>query len=298
MNQQEIYNELLDYISNNLKTLPDKPEENPENTLHALWLHSCGINAKQQSNSPLPELDEKSLSFLQKLIQKRIKGTPLAHLTGVEKFMNIEFKVDSRALIPRKETELLGQAALEHINEIARNKSVVNTIDVCTGMGNLALAFAYHQPKTKVWASDLSNEAILLAKQNAQMLGLEEKVTFFTGDLFEPFSQEKLSDSIDILTCNPPYISSAKVEKMPDEISKHEPKMAFDGGSIGLQIVFRVINEAPAFLKNGGWLCFEVGHGQGEGLLKFIKRNEKFTRIETANTETGDIRAILAQVSK
>ena len=300
MNQQEIYRELLEYISHKLNVLPDKPEENPENTLHALWLYSCGINANQQTNSslPLPELDEKSLAILQKLIQRRIKGTPLAHLTGVEKFMNIEFKIDSRALIPRKETELLGYAALERINEIARNKSVVDTIDVCTGMGNLALAFAYHQPKTKVWASDLSEDAILLAKQNAQKLGLEEKVIFFTGDLLEPLSRENLSDSIDVLTCNPPYISSAKVEKMPDEISKHEPKMAFDGGSIGLQIIFRLINEAPAFLRNNGWLCFEVGSGQGEGLLKFVKRNEAFSRIETVKTEAGDIRVILAQVDK
>ncbi|MGM0496592.1 MAG: peptide chain release factor N(5)-glutamine methyltransferase, partial [Bacteroidota bacterium] len=101
MNQQEIYRELLDYMSLNLKTLPDKPEENPENTLHALWLFSCGIPSRQQNNSPqlLPELNEKTLPILKKLIQKRIKGTPLAHLTGVEKFMNIEFKVDSRALI-------------------------------------------------------------------------------------------------------------------------------------------------------------------------------------------------------
>jgi len=300
MNQQEIYRDLLEYMSHKLNVLPDKPEENPENTLHALWLYSCGINANQQTNSSLslPELDEKSLAILQKLIQRRIKGTPLAHLTGVEKFMNIEFKIDSRALIPRKETELLGYAALERINEIARNKSVVDTIDVCTGMGNLALAFAYHQPKTKVWASDLSEDAILLAKQNAQKLGLEEKVIFFTGDLLEPLSRENLSDSIDVLTCNPPYISSAKVEKMPDEISKHEPKMAFDGGSIGLQIIFRLINEAPAFLRNNGWLCFEVGSGQGEGLLKFVKRNEAFSRIETVKTEAGDIRVILAQVDK
>ena len=300
MNQQEIYRDLLEYMSHKLNVLPDKPEENPENTLHALWLYSCGINTNQQTNSSLslPELDEKSLAILQKLIQRRIKGTPLAHLTGVEKFMNIEFKIDSRALIPRKETELLGYAALERINEIARNKSVVDTIDVCTGMGNLALAFAYHQPKTKVWASDLSEDAILLAKQNAQKLGLEEKVIFFTGDLLEPLSRENLSDSIDVLTCNPPYISSAKVEKMPDEISKHEPKMAFDGGSIGLQIIFRLINEAPAFLRNNGWLCFEVGSGQGEGLLKFVKRNEAFSRIETVKTEAGDIRVILAQVDK
>lgn len=300
MNQQEIYRDLLDYMSDNLKTLPDKPDETPQKTLHALWLFSCGNSEKQQTKPPypLPELNEKSFSLLQKLVQQRIKGTPLAHLTGMENFMNIEFKVDSRALIPRKETELLGYAALEIINKIANKEPVVNIIDVCTGMGNLALAFVYHQPKSRAWASDLSEDAVMLAQQNAQKLGLTEKVTFFTGDLLEPLSSENLFDSIDVLTCNPPYISTAKVEKMPDEISKHEPKMAFNGGSIGLQIIFRLINEAPAFLRNNGWLCFEVGSGQGEGLLKFVKRKEAFSRIETVNNETGDIRTILAQVKK
>jgi release factor glutamine methyltransferase len=301
MDQKEVYVELLNYVSGHLKVMQDKALETPKSTLDALWRYACNYTNSEKSNTNelfLPLLNESSYVFLKKLIDKRITGTPLAYLTGYETFMNINFKVDQRALIPRKETEILGYAALDLINQKAKLNDEVNVIDVCTGMGNLALAFAYHQPKTRIWAADLSEEAIKLAKENANLMELQEHVSFLSGDMFKPFMQLNLSDSIDIITCNPPYISTAKVDKMPEEISLYEPKMAFNGGYTGLQIIFRLISESMDFLKNKGWLCFEVGLGQGPGILKLLERNKHFVNLQTANNENGDIRAILAQAKK
>jgi len=299
MNQIKIYGELLDYVSGYLKVLQDKPLETPKSTLDALWCYSCGLSKLERSNKkeiPLPHLNKKSYSQLKELIDKRISGIPLAYLIGYESFMEIDFKVDKRALIPRIETETLGYAALELINQKAKQKDEVKIIDVCTGMGNLALSFAYYQPKAKIWAADLSEEAIALAKENAQILKMENNVSFLSGDLFEPFKPMNLEAEIDIITCNPPYISTAKVEKMPEEISLHEPNMAFNGGTFGIQIILRLIHDSVHFLKNEGWLCFEVGLGQGPGILKYLIKNKHFSSILTEKNENGDIRAILAQV--
>lgn len=300
INSEKTYQQLLAYLSANLNFLPDKPDETPASTLDALWYHSCKKPRplKQDANRVLPEIDKNSLQILESLVQQRISGVPLSYITGVERFMGVEYKVDKRALIPRKETETLGYAALELINKIAVKQKKVRIMDVCTGMGNLALSFAFHQSKAEVWASDLSPEAISLAKLNAQRLNLENQVIFLTGDLFEPFSENSFSEAFDIITCNPPYISTAKVGKMPEEISAYEPRMAFNGGNIGLQIVLRLINESPRFIIAGGWLCFEIGQGQGPGIMKFMKNNKDFDNITPVKDNAGEIRVILGQVKK
>ena len=295
--QSQIYKELLKELSENLVILADKPHESAENTLQALWLACSGSPTPVHSvkNQTLPDLDDQGHQQLRRLIEKRLSGTPLGHLIGVEQFMELDFKVDQRALIPRKETEILGYAVLERIQMLANQQSNINLIDVCTGMGNLAIAFAFYQKKTNVWASDLSEEAIALARENANWFGLNNRLSFFSGDLLQPLKDKGLEHSVDVITCNPPYISTAKVEQMPREISDHEPKMAFNGGSIGLQVVFRLIKEAIPFLKPGGWLCFEVGLGQGPGLLTWMKKHNHFQRFETATNAKNEIRAILAQ---
>ena len=220
-----------------------------------------------------------------------------SHLIGLQHFMGYDFKVNANALIPRKETEILGYAALKKIQACASKQEVVRVIDVCTGMGNLALAFRAHETKSRIIAADIEDSAILLAKENAVHLSLEEGVKFYTGDLFTPFHQQNhLLHAIDIITCNPPYISINKLQRMPGEIIEYEPKAAFNGGPFGLTLIFRLIKESLPFLKNGGWLCFEVGVGQGEGIKKMMERNTHFNKIECAMDEDNNIRALLAQV--
>ena len=300
MDPKETYDELLDLLVNNLAYLPDKPEENPRSTLHTLWYFCCGSpkSTKEAYRSSLPELNSENLYRLKELIDKRIQGTPLAHLTGIQEFMGLNFTVDACALIPRKETEILGYAALKKIQHCALNQPVVHVIDVCTGMGNLALAFAAHESRANILAADISEEAVALAKKNASLLSLERQVDFFTGDLFGTIDKERWEDSIDVVTCNPPYISTHKLEQMPREIIRYEPKEAFDGGIYGLGIIFRLLREAIPFLKDGGWLCFEVGLGQGEQLTRIMERNPTFKSIQQAKDKKGNVRAILAQISK
>lgn len=293
-----LYQEFMERLSAGLSLLPDKPEETPDGTLRALWHVAAGMpmSVQKAGAMALQPLDAGGIERLHDLIAQRLAGTPLAHLTGRQHFMGLDLLAGREALIPRKETELLGRGALEVLQRLAAAREDVIVVDVCTGSGNLALALAFHAPKAQVYAADLSGEAITLAQRNAQHLRLEDRVEFREGDLLAPFDEPGFHGRVDLLVCNPPYISSKKVDTMPREIIGHEPRLAFDGGPLGIRIVERLMREAPRFLRKGGCLAFEVGLGQGSALLKRLAGNKSYVRQWSLEDEAGDIRVIMAEV--
>lgn len=298
MNQTKIYNQLLSKLKENLRILPDKPEETPESTLKALWLCSCDlpVSAELALEMDLPELDKTGLATLNKLIRNRLEGTPLSHITGRQRFMDLELLSDSRALIPRKETEILGRKALELLNGIQSESGQINVMDLCCGAGNLSVALAAKlNGDVKFYASDLSQEAVELTRENIILHGLGEKVTVWQGDVFSSFESEGFYESINLIVCNPPYISSFKVSGMDDEISNNEPELAFNGGMLGTKIIQKLITEAPKFLVGGGWLIFEVGKGQGPFIVDLILKGGKYSEVDSVNDADGNIRVVLAR---
>lgn len=286
---------LHDRIAKEVQFLSDKPEETPLSTLRALWFTAAGLprSAELALSDELPPLSADGLHILAKLIEQRISGVPLPHLTARQRFMDIEMLAGPDALVPRKETELLGKAALRLASDAASRAPLV--VDICTGSGNIALAVAKHVPYARVFAADLSEAAIVLAQRNAQHLGLSDRVKFRSGDLLAPFDDASFHASVDVLTCNPPYISSAKVATMPKEISEFEPRLAFDGGSLGISILMRLLQQAPQYLRSGSWLVFEVGAGQGPALVKRLKALPTFKQVTTTEDHAGVIRVIMAQ---
>ncbi len=298
MNQLALFRQLATYLSTNWPGLADKPLETPEATLDALWFYVTGqpkAVAHSLELQELPHLGEKELMHLHTLIAERLAGAPLAHITGRQSFMGIEMLSTPAALIPRKETELLGIAALEKAYSLATERGVLNIIDLCTGSGNIGLALAKLGPRCKIFGADLAAEAIHLAQQNAEYLELTSQVKFRVGNLFAPFDTEEFWGQVDLITCNPPYIPSAKIKELPAEIGDYEPTLAFDGGPFGLSILLRLLSESPRFLKPGSWLCFEVGLGQGEFIARKVSRNHHFTQLEIVRDQQGKIRVVLAQ---
>jgi len=298
-----LWNELLTPLRAGLTLLPDKPEETAENTLKALWLKANGTpqSAVKAENSALTVLGEEHIATLRELIHKRLSGIPLAHLTERQHFMGLEMLAGPEALVPRHETELLARAALAKAVELAQSTQSLTIVDICTGSGNVALALASclraQDIAAQTFAADLSEEAVGLARRNAQMLDLGQLIEFRAGDLLAPFDNETFHGKVDLLTCNPPYINQAKVELMPNEISAHEPRLAFDGGPFGISILMRLLEEAPRYLKPNGWLVFEVGLGQGSSLIKRMQRNELFQQVVPVYDKAEAIRAICAQRS-
>ena len=294
---EELFSELTCELSNTFQFLQDKPEETLESTLKACWFKSAGIpkSAIKAMEEPLPELDEKQIKVLLQLIGQRQKNIPLAHLTGRQNFMGIELLSDKRALIPRKETEILGRKALEISKQAACKKNAVYVLDICCGAGNLGLAVAFYNRKSKVIVTDLSHDAVELAKENICFLNLTHVVKAMQGDLFSAVDQHRFYEKIDIIICNPPYISTAKVTKMHTEISAHEPVLAFDGGMFGTKIIQRFLSESPKFLTKGGSIIFEVGAGQGEFMMRLCEESDHFFDIGPEKDDMGNIRVIHAK---
>jgi len=297
MNQHALYDQLLEELSANLALLPDKPEETPESTLKALWLLAAGqpVSVASAITRELPDLNQDQIMDLRRAIQRRLDGIPLAHISGRQAFMGMELLAGPEALIPRKETELLAASAIDILRRCSADGQC-NVIDVCTGAGNVALAIANAHHHVRVFASDLSAEAVDLAKKNAQMHKLSDRVNLYTGDLLDPFRDLDIQGQVKMITCNPPYISAAKVPTMANEISEHEPEMAFNGGVFGVNLMRKLVAEAPDFICSGGHLVFEVGLGQGPAMEKQIEKLPFYDDVCTRNDAHGNARVVIARV--
>jgi release factor glutamine methyltransferase len=296
MSQSELFTELTRKAEAELEFLTDKPEENPISTISALWYKAAGtpVAVEKADNESLPDIDEAQIELLYDLYNKRCSGIPLQHLTERQMFCDIELLAGPEALIPRKETEILGNAALEAAVELGKQKDTVKVLDVCTGAGNIACLIAHHVSNAQVYASDISEEAVSLAKRNSVFLNLENKIEYRCGDLLKPFEDDSFFKTIDLLTCNPPYISSTRVENMNTQIINFEPRLAFDGGPFGIRILQKLIHEAQKFLGNGGWLVFETGLGQGEAMGKRLK-NVGFSEVTFFYDTSDNVRALKAK---
>ncbi len=299
MNVTEIFSKIIVELKDKIQFLEDKPEENVDSTLRALWLTASGfpVSAEKAVSIALPELTETQLKSLYTLIEYRLKNIPLAHITRRQNFMGIEFKADERALIPRKETEILGKKALELSHVVTNSQEIATVFDVCCGAGNLGISISYLNPKCKVYASDISKEAVVLAQENVDFLHQNESVKVIQSDLFTEFESDNFYGKIDLIVCNPPYISSAKVVKMNPEISSNEPVLAFDGGMLGVKIIQKLIAESPRYLAPQGWLVFEVGAGQGEFVIKMLQKTLIFQKIDSVSDNAGNVRVVFAQKS-
>jgi release factor glutamine methyltransferase len=288
------YHALLEEVRNFFEPHPDKPEETPETVLKSLWMRAAGRPASVPAinGHAIPALDAAQLDELRRLVARKREGAPLAHLTGRQSFMGLELIAGPQALIPRRETEILGRAALSFLAGFPDAELLV--VDVCTGSGNLALALAHHEPRARVVAADISPDAVALARRNAEFTGLAGRVEFHVGDLFAPLERLGLEGKAALVCCNPPYITSGKVPKLDAEISAHEPALAFDGGALGLSILSRLFDEGPELLRPGGALCVEIGLGQGPVLESRLRRRPWAARVEAHRDASGAIRALQA----
>lgn len=300
MKASRLYDELHAQLAQDMQRLPDKPEETAEATLRALWHRAAGrsVSCVRAMENDLPDLDDGQLSRLRELIRTRLDGVPLSHITGRQSFLGLELLAGPGALVPRVETQLLAKTAIELAQQMAAaGGQTLTVIDTCTGCGNVALAIAHHVPEARVLAADLSEDAVALARQNTGILDLSSRVELRCGNLMAPFEADEFLGHVDLLTCNPPYISTAKMRQMPSEIIGHEPALAFDGGPFGVSILMQLLKEAPRFLRSGGWLVFELGAGQGPGLLKRLQAVTGFAESRPLRDASGEIRVIAARRS-
>ncbi|MBZ4333192.1 peptide chain release factor N(5)-glutamine methyltransferase [Corallococcus interemptor] len=208
-------------------------------------------------------LSKDELAAFKALIERRLAGEPTNYLTGTKEFYNRPFKVDARVLIPRPETELLVEAVLHAVPKDAHSR----VLDVCTGSGCIAISVAAERPQATVLATDLSKDACALARENAQALGVSERVSVLEGDLFAPLPPDA---TFRVVVSNPPYIDSGDIAGLSAEV-RREPRLALDGGPDGLVALRRVIQGARRVLEPGGLLALEMGETQGSAVLELLR---------------------------
>ncbi len=193
---------------------------------------------------------------LDRLISRRNAGEPLQYLEGTAPFGPLDLVVDPRVLIPRPETEQLWELAVEALGDAGPGTAIV---DIGTGSGALALALKHAFPKAQVYGTDLSGDALEVARENAARLGLE--VTYLQGDLFEALPQ-RLMGRIDLLVSNPPYVAAGEWGNLPVDV-RHEPRAALVAGPEGTEVLARIADDAYWWLGVGGYVICEIGETQG-----------------------------------
>jgi release factor glutamine methyltransferase len=219
-----------------------------------------------------------------------------SYARGTVLFMGVELLAAPGALVPRLETELLGEAAAAVLLERTERLGPQTMIDMCTGAGNLACAIAARVPSLRVLASDLTDGCVAVARRNVERLGLGDRVKIFQGDLFAPLRSldPALEGAVDVVVCNPPYISTTRLEKERAELLLAEPREAFDGGPYGISIHQRVTRDALDFVKPEGLLFFEIGAGQGRQVTLLFQRARVWSEPASVKDASGEIRCLYA----
>jgi len=223
-------------------------------------------------------------------VRRREHREPLAYLIGVKEFWSLAFAVTPAVLIPRPETESLVAVALD---ALAGSASPV-VADVGTGSGAIAVTVAHALRGVRVYATEISTEALALARANASAHGVSSKITFLQGDLLAPLWARGLAGRCDLIVSNPPYVATEELAALPPEV-RCEPLVALHGGPDGLDLHRRIIAGAPALLRSGGWLVVEMAPVQGEALVQLLRDRGVFGDIAVVPDVGGRQRAVTAR---
>ena len=226
------------------------------------------------------------------LIEKRASRIPVSYLTGLKEFMSLNFIVNESVLIPRPDTEIL----VETVCKMGKPGSRI--LDLGTGSGAIAVSLAKYNEDWRVIATDLSINALLIAKENARINGVIDRIYFIQMNLFDGLCTMNLANTglFDWVVSNPPYISSGKIPKLPYEISKYEPKLALDGGKDGLDVIKKILSNAYKTLKPNGNLAIEIGYDQKEGVKIIADTIGRYSNYQFIKDYSGVPRVFYCQI--
>lgn len=217
-------------------------------------------------------LEDKQVTRYHNLIRRRLERIPVAYLTGHKEFMGLNFAVTPDVLIPRPDTEILAQGVIEHLQSYNRK---IRMADLGTGSGAICVSILKFVENVTAAAVDISKKALEIAQFNAEKFNVDDKITFYEGNLFEPLEGQ----TFDVIVSNPPYISVKDFEKLQSEV-KGEPRIALDGGTDGLKFYRKIVEDAPKFLNDDGFLAMELGFNHSEPVRKLIMENGNFKHVQ------------------
>jgi release factor glutamine methyltransferase len=234
-------------------------------------------------------LSEPVRARMRDLVQRRAQSEPVAYLVGHREFFSLDFLVTRDVLIPRPDTETLVMAVLD----AAKSHANARVLDLCTGSGCVAIAVAKNCPTAVVTATDISPAALAVAQENAVRHKVDHRVRLLEGDLFAAVPND---DRFDIMTANPPYVTTAELESLARDIRKYEPRSALDGGPDGLDVLRRIVAEAPQHLVPGGWLFVEISSTQADLVRQLLSDDGRYEEIGVKKDLSGRSRVAAARL--
>lgn len=267
------------------KTLIDEGKriiDSPDGATEAMLLLEYVLHADRNELliHPEKEVENEDAETFMTLVKRRASGEPVQYIIGSAPFYGLEFIVNPSVLIPRFDTEVLVEEVLKAVKEDDK------ILDLCTGSGCIAVSIKKYKPGAQVYASDISMDAIKIAKGNAE--ANDTDITFIHSDLLD-----NVGDGYDIIVSNPPYIKTAVIEGLDDIVKKHEPYIALNGGTDGLDYYRRIVADSRTHLKQGGRLMMEIGYDQGKELKELLKE-AGYSNIEIKKDLSGNDRVAMA----
>ncbi len=269
-----------------------KQIDSPRLSAELLLSHVLGLQRIQLYTDFEKMVERPKLDKLRKLVKRAADHEPIQYLVGKTEFYSLTLDVNKNCLIPRPETELLVERAIEFLRKRGGKNDVC---DLCTGSGCVAVAVAKNVDKVKVIATDICDKALTVAAGNVEKYNLGKKIQLLRGDLFEPIIKHLDETKFDLITCNPPYVSRSEYENLPENVKKHEPKHALSGGEDGLDCYKKLARQIDKHLKNEAAAILEIGSQQAKEVSEILTKTACFKEINIEKDHLGNDRLLYAK---
>ncbi len=282
---QKLLNWITEYLT---ERSIDSPRLSAELLLSGV-LETKRIELYTQFDKPVAKQE---LDRLHDLVKRAGQDEPIAYLIGKTEFYSLELNITADCMIPRPETELLTQRAIEFLR--TRRPGTQLVCDLCTGSGCIAVAIAKNFPDARIIATDICDAALNVAAENVEKHQLKDRIKLLHGDLFDPIISGLDAGKFDLIVCNPPYVSAAEYEKLDKNVKDYEPKSALFAGVDGLDIYRRLIEKADEFLKPDAALMLEIGYAQGPAVRELLEKTGALTQIKIEKDPHNNDRIVIA----
>lgn len=253
--------------------------------VEVLLMNVTGFSKTQLYTNTEYLLSLEEVQKFQNFFDRRLKKEPIAYIIGMCEFMGLDFLLNNHTLIPRPDTEILVEKAIQIINE----KNFQSGLDIGTGSGAIAISILKYCSNIQMTATDINKNAIFKAKENAEKNKVLDRISFIESDLFQ-----NVTEKFDIIISNPPYIKTNIIHQLDDNVKNYEPKLALDGGEDGLIFYKKITSKANEYLAENGFIMYEIGYDQAEDVTQILIENN-FNNIEVLKDLAGLDRVIIGK---
>ena len=278
------------FLSWSIDRLGDVGIESPRLEAEVLLAGALRLRREEIYRAPERVLDAEEWAAAQTCVERRLRREPVAHILGRREFWSLDFKVTPEVLVPRPETEILVETLLAMYAKTPAN-GPVRILDIGTGSGIIAVSAAREIPDSRVTATDISSEALAVARENAETHAVSDRICFVQGDLFADAPEAPY----DFIVSNPPYIETGRMSGLMPDVREFEPRSALDGGADGLDYYRRIVPGALDYLKPGGGLIFEIGETQAQAVSKLLRVEGEYESVEVIRDYGGYDRVVSAR---